>query len=119
MSLADEQFTYGSSDTGLPPTKKVFAHVRCTLVPSTNQGVIVLMDAANQTLRLTAGFSRFITEHKRAFMDRVLDNRTRYVTIVLEDIYQSQNASAVIPHLQCLGLQDIHIIETRSSPVHQ
>lgn len=73
------------------------------------------MDAANQTLRLTAYFSQFITEHKRAFMDRVLDNRTRYVTIVLEDIYQSQNASAVIRTCECLGLQDIHIIETRSS----
>ncbi len=73
------------------------------------------MDATEQIQKLTVYFGQFITPHKQAFMDRVLDNRTRYVTIVLEDIYQSQNASAVIRTCECLGLQDIHIIETRSS----
>ena len=48
-------------------------------------------------------------------MEKVLDQRTRYVTIVLEDIFQSQNASAVVRTCECLGLQDIHIIETMSS----
>ena len=48
-------------------------------------------------------------------MERVLNSRTRYVTIVLEDIFQSQNASAVVRTCECLGLQDIHIIETMSS----
>jgi tRNA (guanosine-2'-O-)-methyltransferase len=33
---------------------------------------------------------------------------------VLENIYQSQNASAVVRTCECLGLQDIHIIETES-----
>ncbi|MBY0435604.1 MAG: RNA methyltransferase [Cyclobacteriaceae bacterium] len=64
---------------------------------------------------LTSYFSQFISEHKKEFMERVLDNRTRFVSIVLEDIFQSQNASAVIRTCECLGLQDIHIIETRSS----
>ncbi len=44
-------------------------------------------------------------------MDRVLAQRTRHVTLVLEDIYQSQNASAAVRTCECLGLQDIHIIE--------
>jgi tRNA (guanosine-2'-O-)-methyltransferase len=73
------------------------------------------MEAGEQTRRLTDYFSQFITDHKKEFMERVLDNRTRYITIVLEDIYQSQNASAAIRTSECLGLQDIHIIETNSS----
>lgn len=44
-------------------------------------------------------------------MNRVLAQRTRHITLVLEDIYQSQNASAAVRTCECLGLQDIHIIE--------
>lgn len=55
-----------------------------------------------------------MSEHKREFMERVLAQRTRYITIVLEDIYQSQNTSAVVRTCECLGLQDVHVIETTS-----
>ncbi len=41
----------------------------------------------------------------------MLNHRTRHITLVLEDIYQSQNASATVRTAECLGLQDIHIIE--------
>lgn len=57
----------------------------------------------------------FVSEHKREFMERVLAMRTRYVTIVLEDIYQSQNTSAVIRTCECMGLQDVHVIEMQSA----
>lgn len=42
---------------------------------------------------------------------QVLAQRTRYATVVLEDIYHSQNASAVLRTAECLGLQDIYVIE--------
>src|SRR5258706_10808851 len=58
--------------------------------------------------------SQYITEHKKQFIEKVLAERTRYITLVLEDIYQSQNASAVVRTCECLGLQDIHIIEEDS-----
>jgi tRNA (guanosine-2'-O-)-methyltransferase len=58
--------------------------------------------------------SQFVTDHKKELMERVLDNRTRRLTIVLEDIFQSQNASAIVRTCECLGIQDIHIIESRS-----
>lgn len=47
-------------------------------------------------------------------MQRVLAQRTRHVTLVLEDIYQSQNASAAVRTCECLGVQDIHMIENTS-----
>lgn len=54
---------------------------------------------------------QFVSEHKKQFIDHVLSHRTRHVTVVLEDIYQSQNASAVVRTCECMGLQDIHIVE--------
>lgn len=54
---------------------------------------------------------QFVSEHKKSFATKVLDQRTRYATVVLENIYQSQNASAVVRTCECMGLQDIHIVE--------
>ena len=59
-------------------------------------------------------FSQYITDHKKQFIEKVLNERTRHITLVLEDIYQSQNASAVVRTCECLGMQDIHIIEDDS-----
>jgi len=64
--------------------------------------------------KVTDHFSQYITDHKKQFIEKVLSERTRHITLVLEDIYQSQNASAVVRTCECLGLQDIHIIEEDS-----
>ena len=55
--------------------------------------------------------SQFISDHKKEFIEKVLDARTRQVTVVMEDIYQSQNASAVIRTCECMGIQDVHMVE--------
>jgi len=47
-------------------------------------------------------------------LNAVLENRTRYLTLVLEDIYKSQNASATIRTCDALGIQDVHVIENHS-----
>jgi tRNA (guanosine-2'-O-)-methyltransferase len=60
---------------------------------------------------LAQHLSKFVSDHKKDFMDRVLNERTRHLTIVLENIYQSQNASAALRTCECMGIQDIHIIE--------
>lgn len=64
-----------------------------------------------QDSKLFNHLSQFVSDHKKNFVDKVLEQRTRHVTVVLEDIFQSQNASAVVRTCECLGLQDIHIIE--------
>jgi len=56
----------------------------------------------------------FLTQRRSDLINQVLEYRTRYITIVLEDIYQPQNASAVIRTCDCLGIQDVHIIENRN-----
>jgi tRNA (guanosine-2'-O-)-methyltransferase len=59
--------------------------------------------------------SEFISENKRSLFDRIAPMRTRHVTVVLEDIYQSQNASAVLRTCDLLGVQDVHVIEGRNT----
>jgi tRNA (guanosine-2'-O-)-methyltransferase len=48
-------------------------------------------------------------------MRAVLAERTRYVTVAIEDIFQPHNASAVLRTCDCFGVQDIHIIENRNT----
>jgi tRNA (guanosine-2'-O-)-methyltransferase len=64
-----------------------------------------------QEVKLFDHLSQFISDHKKEFVDKVLEQRTRYITVILENIYQSQNASAVIRTCECMGLQDIHVVE--------
>ena len=54
---------------------------------------------------------QFVSDHKKHMIEKVLSERTRYITVVLEDIFQSQNASAVIRTCECMGIQDIHLVE--------
>lgn len=60
---------------------------------------------------LTAYLKEFITEERRETLYSVLEQRTRHICVVLEDIYQSHNASAVLRSCDCFGIQDVHIIE--------
>lgn len=58
--------------------------------------------------------SNFITPQRQALFHKVIENRTNYITIVLEDIYQSQNASAVLRTCDCFGVQNVNIVENRN-----
>ena len=58
---------------------------------------------------------QFLSEHRKQLIEQVLTNRTRYLTVVLEDIWQPQNASAVIRSCECFGVQDLHVIEKTNS----
>lgn len=55
----------------------------------------------------------FVTGNRIRKFEAALAHRTRYLTIVLEDIYQPHNASAVLRSCDCFGIQDVHIIENR------
>ncbi len=59
--------------------------------------------------------SNLISENRRAKFDEVLSYRTRHITIVLEDLYQPHNASAVLRSCDIFGIQDIHIIENKNA----
>lgn len=58
---------------------------------------------------------QFVSETRRAKFDQVLNYRTRHIAMVLEDIYQPHNASAVLRSCDIFGIQDIHIIENKNA----
>lgn len=58
--------------------------------------------------------SEYVTPPRLSRMRSVLEKRTRHLCLVMEDIYQSQNASAVLRSCDCFGIQDVHIIENHN-----
>lgn len=44
-------------------------------------------------------------------INQVIEQRTNYVAIAVEDIYQSHNANAVVRSAECFGVQNVHIIQ--------
>lgn len=67
-----------------------------------------------QKRQLRNYFSDFVTERRFNLFNTVIASRTRYISVVLEDIYQSHNASAVMRSCDCFGVQDLHIIENEN-----
>jgi len=65
-------------------------------------------------IELIEHLSQFITQNKKDKINKVIVNRTNYITIGLEDIYQAQNSGAIIRTCECFGIQNIHIIENRN-----
>lgn len=57
---------------------------------------------------------KFLTSDRKEVMNSTLDNRTRHLTIAIEDIYHPHNASAVVRTCDAFGIQDVHIIENRN-----
>ena len=52
-----------------------------------------------------------VTERRRELLASVVDRRTRHFCMVLEDLFDPHNISAVIRTAEVFGLQDVHIIE--------
>jgi tRNA (guanosine-2'-O-)-methyltransferase len=67
-----------------------------------------------QKLELLNYLTQFVTESRMKRFREVVNQRTRYITVVLEDIYQPHNASAVLRSCDCFGIQDVHIIENQN-----
>lgn len=55
--------------------------------------------------------SQFMSDSRIEILDRVLKERTEYITVCLENIYHAQNASAVLRSCEAFGIQRVHAIE--------
>jgi tRNA (guanosine-2'-O-)-methyltransferase len=55
----------------------------------------------------------FSTPERYHKFKEVLQWRSRQLTVVLEDIFQPHNASAVLRSCDCFGVQDVHIVENK------
>lgn len=61
--------------------------------------------------QLIETLKQYVTDERFALLQKKLSQRTRYITIVLENVHHEQNISAVIRTCECLGIQDLYIIE--------
>ena len=64
----------------------------------------------NDLLRYLEGY---VTKKRRTLFHKVLDQRTKHFTVVLEGIYQPHNASAVVRSCDIFGIQNIYAIENK------
>ena len=69
------------------------------------------MDAKKQ--ELLHYLEGFITENRKEGFLRVLQNRTKYFTIAMEDIFQLHNTSAVMRSCEVFGIQELNVIEQK------
>ena len=53
----------------------------------------------------------YISAERLTKFDEALQQRTRRLCMVLENVYQSRNASAVMRSCDGMGIQDVHLIE--------
>lgn len=65
---------------------------------------------SGQEQKVLQHLEQFLTARKRQKVQHVLASRTRHLTLVLEDIHNAHNASAVLRTCECYGVQDVHII---------
>ena len=61
--------------------------------------------------QLLDAFYEIISESKIEMFDRIASERTNYLTVVLENVFQEHNASAVLRSCDCFGIQNLHVIE--------
>lgn len=59
----------------------------------------------------------FLTQHRIELFENNIKHRTRHLAVILENVFQSHNISAVLRSCDCFGVQDVHIIENLN-PYH-
>lgn len=67
-----------------------------------------------QIKEMLAYMQSFISEERKVLLDNNVGQRTKYISVALENIYQAQNASAVLRTCDCFGIQDVNVIENNN-----
>ena len=54
-----------------------------------------------------------LTDNRKEKFLKVLKERTKHFTVVVEDVFQMHNASAVMRSCEVFGIQELNVIEER------
>ena len=82
-------------------------------INNTNRAIFDALSLA-QREQLYESATQLFSPHKRQLFDKLVLNRTRHICVVLEDIFQPHNASAVLRSCDCFGVQDVHVVENHN-----
>ncbi|SHG58202.1 tRNA (guanosine-2'-O-)-methyltransferase [Flavobacterium fluvii] len=64
-------------------------------------------------LEYLAFLENILTDNRKERFLNVLENRTKHFTVVVEDVFQMHNASAVMRSCEVFGIQELNVIEQR------
>lgn len=56
--------------------------------------------------------AEFMLPERLATLRRAIDNRTKYMTLLAENMFHPQNASALVRHCEAFGVQSMHTVQT-------
>lgn len=62
-------------------------------------------------IKLLEYLESFLTSRRQGLCKKILNERTNYFTVAVEDVYQLHNTSAVIRSCDVFGIQNVHVIE--------
>jgi tRNA (guanosine-2'-O-)-methyltransferase len=60
-------------------------------------------------------FYKIITPNKVELFEKIAPQRSRHLVVGLENIQQDHNASAIMRTMDCLGFQELHLIEKNNN----
>lgn len=63
--------------------------------------------------KLITHLTEFISPRRKERFDEVMKHRLNHMQIVVEDLFQGHNASAVLRSCDCFGVQYVHFIENK------
>ena len=73
------------------------------------------MKTIEEKIRLISYLTEFISPRRKERFDEVMAKRINHLQIVVEDLYQAHNASAVLRSCDCFGVQYVHFIENKNA----
>ena len=56
--------------------------------------------------------AEFMLPERFATLRRAIDSRTKYMTLLAENMFHPQNASALVRHCEAFGVQSMHTVQT-------
>ena len=56
--------------------------------------------------------AQFMLPERLATLRRAVENRTKYMTLMAENMFHPQNASALVRHCEAFGVQELHTVQT-------
>ena len=59
-----------------------------------------------------ACLAEFMTAERYAVLRRTVAGRTRYMTVLAENMFHGQNAAALVRHCEAFGIQEMHTVES-------
>ncbi len=70
---------------------------------------------AMERLKVITYLKEFVSPERYRLFEEKLAERTRYASVLIENVYQSHNASAIIRTCEALGFQDVYVYERKNT----